>query len=942
LKNLKATIIVAAILAGYGPNMPLAVGQSRTAKDVTLDDIFPADRVLDVQITVEKEDWDTIRLQSRNFFEALQPSRQFEPPQHPYTYVNAKVKIDGVEFPNVGLRKKGFIGSQNADRPSLKIKLNHVDKKNGIDGLKMLTFNNNQQDVSQVSQVMGYALFNQVGAPAPRCCYAKITVNGKSLGIYSHVESVRQPMMQRCFGNDSGTLYEGTVVDFHEAWEDSFEKKFGKDKRARKKIKQLIDVLNGREGRTLLDAVATVRAWVPTDDRHDDKWTALGFDDSSWKEGQTAAGFEIEKRSNGSGPEQSYESLIGQALDFGGQMYNRSSSLYLRLPFDIDDMGDIGKGDLTLRMKYDDGFVAYLNGHEIASVNAPPIRRWDSHATAGHEDAAARKFESINVTTHKDKLRKGRNVLAIHGMNIDVASPDLLFIAELQSSDTDIENAIAELVDLDSFYKFWAVEGLIGFWDGYSGNNNNFFVYLSPETDKFHFIPWGADAVFEKFSKLEYDPRAPISVKTKGLVAHKLYQLESGRTRYRETMLSILEEHWDEKALIAESERIEEMLAPHLARAQRGTAQGMLGIRLFMRLRRQEIVAEISDGMPIWTAVPDPPFVMPGEANPQRQIDKNADSIWNVAKAGKIDALRELIEKGVDLEARDGMGITPLGWAAIANQLQTAELLIAEGASVNGANRDGSTPLHSAAFLGNVKVASLLVEKKANVNALNARRETPLATAAQEWNDEIASIVGFIGGALQIKIDIDDVEAGRPRVAELLRKNGGKRAGEVADNPANKVNLGVLIKAGNIDELRKALTQDVDLNAQDDKGVTPLAWTALANTVDAAQLLIEKGAKLDARNQDGSPALQSAAFLGRIEIVELLLENGASVNSMDNEGQTPLGTAAQEFNGQMQRIVRSVAGSLQLRIDIDEVEEGRAKTVELLLKHGGKTGEQLR
>ena len=44
-------------------------------KKLTADDIFPADRVLDVQITVDPKDWDTIRYQSRNFFGALQESR---------------------------------------------------------------------------------------------------------------------------------------------------------------------------------------------------------------------------------------------------------------------------------------------------------------------------------------------------------------------------------------------------------------------------------------------------------------------------------------------------------------------------------------------------------------------------------------------------------------------------------------------------------------------------------------------------------------------------------------------------------------------------------------------------------------------------------------------------------------------------------------------------
>ncbi|HAB13629.1 MAG TPA: hypothetical protein DCE47_18275, partial [Planctomycetaceae bacterium] len=54
-------------------------------KDATTVDLFPTDRVLDVQITMAEEDWNTIRLQSRDFFDALPESRKFQPVKRPYT-----------------------------------------------------------------------------------------------------------------------------------------------------------------------------------------------------------------------------------------------------------------------------------------------------------------------------------------------------------------------------------------------------------------------------------------------------------------------------------------------------------------------------------------------------------------------------------------------------------------------------------------------------------------------------------------------------------------------------------------------------------------------------------------------------------------------------------------------------------------------------------------
>ena len=209
------------------------------AGELTSGDIFPIDRVLDIQITVDAKDWDTIRFQSRNIFEALQERRQHAPLDHPYTYVEASVSIDGVEFPQVGIRKKGFIGSQNSIRPSLKIKLNHIDKDRRIDGLTNLTFNNNQSDVSLISQFIGYGLFNAAGSPAPRCAYAKLTVNGQSLGIYTHVERIHRPLLKRAFGNTNGVLYEGTAVDFNPGWVGSFEHKLGSDEVGRNRIQRL-------------------------------------------------------------------------------------------------------------------------------------------------------------------------------------------------------------------------------------------------------------------------------------------------------------------------------------------------------------------------------------------------------------------------------------------------------------------------------------------------------------------------------------------------------------------------------------------------------------------------------------------------------------------------------------------------------------------------------
>jgi spore coat protein H len=56
-------------------------------------------------------------------------------------------------------------------------------------------------------------LFRKVGVPAPLCALSHITVNGEEFGIYSNVEPIKKPFLERVFKDDSGNLYEGPVVD---------------------------------------------------------------------------------------------------------------------------------------------------------------------------------------------------------------------------------------------------------------------------------------------------------------------------------------------------------------------------------------------------------------------------------------------------------------------------------------------------------------------------------------------------------------------------------------------------------------------------------------------------------------------------------------------------------------------------------------------------------
>ena len=212
-------------------------------KKLTIDGLFAADHVVEIKITIAPEKWNALTRQANAFLDLFNPKRQYGPIKKAFTYFEANVSIDGVLFERVGIRKKGFIGSGDTVRPSLRLKLDHINKKANIEGIEKFTFNNNKADLSQISQTLSYGLFRDAGNAAPRANYAHITVNGKDLGVYTHVERIYKSFAKRSFGSSKGTLYEGTVTDFYENWAGSFERKFGNDEKGRKKIQELIDVL---------------------------------------------------------------------------------------------------------------------------------------------------------------------------------------------------------------------------------------------------------------------------------------------------------------------------------------------------------------------------------------------------------------------------------------------------------------------------------------------------------------------------------------------------------------------------------------------------------------------------------------------------------------------------------------------------------------------------
>ena len=389
------------------------------------DAYFDLDRVLDIAIEIAPEDWETLRHQTRTFEDVLAEIEEYQlsrPFADIYTWFRATVTVDGERHTEVGVRKKGFLGSQSDTKPSLKLRFDRYVDGQALGGvMERMTLNNGVQDASLVNTCLAHQVFASAGIPASRCSFATVSVNGKNLGLYVHLEEIKKPFLARHFASAEGNLYEGTVSDFTAEFRGTIEKKTNEDE---------------------------------------------------------------------------------------------------------DDWADV------------DAIVAALEDPSAAGLTA-----------------------------------------------------------------------LAEIVDLDRFLTFWAVEVLVGHWDGYAGNRNNYQFYREPG-GRFVFIPWGVDQAFH----LQDDPNPfdnisnpPPSVLALTAIPNRLYRDDEWRDRYVGRLKELLDTVWDEDGLLASVDEMAAIVQEHTLPERRAAAAADTErVRQFILKRRAEILGDLTPAPPEWPAPEQP------------------------------------------------------------------------------------------------------------------------------------------------------------------------------------------------------------------------------------------------------------------------------------------------------------------------------------------------
>lgn len=149
----------------------------------------------------------------------------------PKEWVRGTFRYAGVTYPDVAVRLKGNRSRQGLDgKPSFKLRFDKFVKKRRFLGQRELVLNNLLEDPTMVREALAYRLHRDLGVPAPRTGWAQLRLDGHDLGLYLDLEAADEELLERLYGDDDGTLYEGEFgCDLYPDDAPRFEQDGGKD-----------------------------------------------------------------------------------------------------------------------------------------------------------------------------------------------------------------------------------------------------------------------------------------------------------------------------------------------------------------------------------------------------------------------------------------------------------------------------------------------------------------------------------------------------------------------------------------------------------------------------------------------------------------------------------------------------------------------------------------
>ena len=312
-------------------------------------------------------------------------------------------------------------------------------------------------------------------------------------------------------------------------------------------------------------------------------------------------------------------------------------------------------------------------------------------------------------------------------------------------------------------------------------------------------------------------------------------------------------------------------------------------------------------------------------------------------KRGDIAAVRALIQKKADVNAREVDGSTALHWAVDRDDLEAADLLIGAGANVRAATREEVTPLAMACLHGSLPMVEQLLRAGADPRERGPNGETTLMFAARNGRVDLIKRLVAAGVDVNAREDIRGTTALMWAVSErhadaakALLAAGADPA--VTSGPAGLPQnyIAPRLNVRSVEEARErrkrasaaGRTYDEQLEFERRQGLAPtgpqarlqddsdddnvpivaglvgtgggrltaLVFAAREGDLESARALVDAGADVNQTTEYGWTPLLTAVNNRNYALAKLLIERGADVNRANKGGWTPLYLATDNRN----------------------------------------------
>lgn len=301
-------------------------------------------------------------------------------------------------------------------------------------------------------------------------------------------------------------------------------------------------------------------------------------------------------------------------------------------------------------------------------------------------------------------------------------------------------------------------------------------------------------------------------------------------------------------------------------------------------------------------------FICIGLLPAQAQI---APALRTAIKNGNTAKITRLARSGVDLNATDANGNTPLVLATHLGNTAAAQTLLKSGAKPNLANKNGTTPLMVAADNGSAELVSLLLKYKAKANQLDANGNAALFFASEKGHTKIMK--QLLSARARVNRQNNEGQTPLHRAVatdqslplQILLEHNAYMEFEDNDGYTPALLAAATGKNTSLETLQKA---GANLDAKDRKDNTALMLALKNSHADTANYLLGLQAEtFDPKSPFATELLSYAAGLessqSALDMTQFLLERGVSPTAVSQSGQTPLQAALQANNPEVVKLL---------------------------------------